>query len=125
MMNSMVSAFFRQELQDAGEDSVTGAMVYPEMELVGRRPLAQQTRAEPVEARRLRQAQSPAFDKLSHWPSTDTSLRQAQASLRTFMRPLEISILLANLITAVFIFWYPAESEVVIPVVALISPLLI
>ena len=35
MMNSMVSAFFRQELQDAGDDLVTGAMVYPEMELVG------------------------------------------------------------------------------------------
>ena len=35
MMDSMVSAFFRQELQDAGDDLVTGAMVYPEMELVG------------------------------------------------------------------------------------------
>lgn len=41
------------------------------------------------------------------------------------MRPLEIAILLANLITAVFIFWYPAESDVVVRVVALVSPLLI
>ena len=41
------------------------------------------------------------------------------------MRPLEISILLANLITAVFIFFYPAESDVVVRVVALVSPLLI
>jgi len=41
------------------------------------------------------------------------------------MRPLEISILLANLITAVFIFFYPEESDVVVRVVALVSPLLI
>jgi len=34
MMNTMTSAFFRQELQDAG-DLVLGAMVYPEMRLVG------------------------------------------------------------------------------------------
>ena len=34
MMNAMTSAFFRQELQDAGE-LVLGAMVYPEMRLVG------------------------------------------------------------------------------------------
>ncbi|MBE2225467.1 MAG: hypothetical protein IAF02_28285, partial [Anaerolineae bacterium] len=41
------------------------------------------------------------------------------------MRPLEIFILLANLITAVFIFIYPAESDGVVRVVALVSPLLI
>ena len=35
MMNAMTSAFFRQELQGAGDDLVMGAMVYPEMEMVG------------------------------------------------------------------------------------------
>jgi dienelactone hydrolase len=41
------------------------------------------------------------------------------------MRPLEIAILLANIITAVFIFFYPEESDVWVRVAALISPLLI
>ncbi len=41
------------------------------------------------------------------------------------MRPLEIVILLANLITAVFIFLFPEESDVWLRVVALVSPLLI
>lgn len=35
MMNSMTTAFFRQELQGAGDDLVLGAMVFPEMKLVG------------------------------------------------------------------------------------------
>ena len=41
------------------------------------------------------------------------------------MRPFEIAIFLANLITAVFIFLYPAESDLVVRVAALVSPLLI
>jgi predicted dienelactone hydrolase len=35
MMTSMTSAFFRQELKGEGDDLVSGAMVYPEMSLVG------------------------------------------------------------------------------------------
>ncbi len=35
MMNSMVSAFFRQELKEEGDNLIYGAMVYPEMSLVG------------------------------------------------------------------------------------------
>ena len=35
MMTSMTSAFFRQELKGEGDDLVNGAMVYPEMSLVG------------------------------------------------------------------------------------------
>ncbi len=35
MMNSMTTAFFRQELQEADDVTVMGAMQYPEMELLG------------------------------------------------------------------------------------------
>ncbi len=35
MMNSMISAFFRQELKGEGENLVNETMVYPEMSLVG------------------------------------------------------------------------------------------
>ena len=35
MINSMTTAFFRQELKGEGENLVQGAMVYPEMSLVG------------------------------------------------------------------------------------------
>ena len=35
MMTSMTAAFFRQELKGEGENLVHGAMVYPEMSLVG------------------------------------------------------------------------------------------
>ena len=35
MVNNITTAFFRQELQGAGDNLVQGAMVYPEMSLVG------------------------------------------------------------------------------------------
>lgn len=41
------------------------------------------------------------------------------------MRPLEIAIFLANLGTAVFLFFYPGGDDVWVRVVALVSPLLI